>query len=98
MMWPEEFEMVAKTLARLRPKTYIEVGCGKSTSFYPLLVSGRAVAIDNYPEWCQKVAAAPVVRCLVQAGRLQFQCVQATRPDGSVIPLLNEGAARLRHH
>ena len=24
MMWPEEFEMVAKTLARLRPKTYVQ--------------------------------------------------------------------------
>ena len=68
-----------------------QVGCGKSTSYYPLLVSSLSVAIDNYPEWCNKVSAAQVVACLVQARRLHLHCVEATRSDGSVIPLSNAG-------
>lgn len=51
MMFPEEFEFITKLMANRKPETYLEWGCGTSTSFYPLLASGKVVAIDGYPPW-----------------------------------------------
>jgi hypothetical protein len=59
MMFPEEFEMVIKTLAQHRPATYLEWGSGKSTSFYPLLASGKVAVIDGYPRGATLCRATP---------------------------------------
>mmetsp|Transcript_20911 Transcript_20911/g.35014 ORF Transcript_20911/g.35014 Transcript_20911/m.35014 type:complete len:402 (-) Transcript_20911:443-1648(-) len=89
MMYPEEFEMMVKTLARIEPRTYLEWGSGSSTSFYPLMASGEVRVIDNNPPWCEKVASDPVVNCVQQQqnGRLRFFCNQLKDPDGKVIPV-----------
>ena len=55
MMFPEEFDLIVKTLAQLQPVSYLEWGSGMSTSFYPLLASGDVRVIDGYPPWCKKV-------------------------------------------
>ena len=55
MMFPEEFEFITKLMANLKPRTYLEWGCGTSTSFYPLLASDKVVAIDGYPPWKVRV-------------------------------------------
>lgn len=91
MMFPEEFEMVIKTLAQHRPATYLEWGSGKSTSFYPLLASGKVAVIDGYPPWCDIVQSDPVVQCLAESGRLSFACRAPVRDDGVEIQLLGEG-------
>jgi len=91
MMFPEEFEMVIKTLAQHRPTTYLEWGSGKSTSFYPLLVSSKTAVIDGYSPWCAKVQGDSVVQCLMESGRLTFACKSPIRPDGSEVQLLQEG-------
>jgi len=92
MMWPEEFEAIVKTFAQLRPETYLEWGCGKSTNFYPLLASGKVVALDNYPPWCETVSKSPVVNCLInEQKRFQFHCIAPLAPEGTVIKLSREG-------
>ena len=53
--------MMTKTLIARKPRTYLEWGCGRSTSFYPLLVSGTVIAIDSYPDWCRNISTDPVV-------------------------------------
>ena len=74
MMYPEEFEFITKTLLAHKPRSYLEWGAGKSTSFYPLLASGRIDVIDNYPPWCKKIHTNPTVKCLMAQGRLHFFC------------------------
>jgi hypothetical protein len=91
MMFPEEFEMVVKTLAQHRPATYLEWGSGKSTSFYPLLASGKVAVIDGYPPWCVKVEMDTVVKCLIESGRLSLACKSPVRADGTEVELLGEG-------
>jgi len=61
MMFPEEFEFITKLMANLKPRTYLEWGCGTSTSFYPLLASDKVVAIDGYPPW--KVRISIILSC-----------------------------------
>jgi hypothetical protein len=80
----QEFELVAKTLLRLQPRSYLEWGAGKSTSWFPLLAS-RSIVVDNVPEWCAKVQKMPVVRCLVDAGVTRFFCGEAKGADGARI-------------
>jgi len=87
MMFADEFEFAVKTMINRKPETYLEWGCGKSTSFYPLLASKKAHAIDNYPEWCETVRKSPVVRCLEDAKRLQFFCETVKWPNGTDIPV-----------
>lgn len=82
MMWPEEFEFITKLMSNLKPTTYLEWGCGTSTSFYPLLSSGQVIAIDGYPPWCEKVASEPRVKCMVDEGRLKFYCPEIVGADG----------------
>jgi len=92
MMWAEEFEAIVKTFAQLRPETYLEWGCGKSTNFYPLLASGKVVALDNYPPWCEKVSTSPVVNCLInEQKRFQFNCIAPLTPQGTEIKLSQMG-------
>eukprot|EP00040_Diaphanoeca_grandis_P007300 m.40421 g.40421 ORF g.40421 m.40421 type:complete len:399 (+) comp18480_c0_seq1:392-1588(+) len=97
MMWPEEFEIIVKTFAQLKPGTYLEWGCGKSTNFYPLLASGQVIALDNYPPWCEIISKSPVVKCVMEKQkRFRFECVAPAKPDGTEIELLSEGrVARL---
>lgn len=83
MMWPEEFEFITKLMANAKPRTYLEWGCGTSTSFYPLLASGQVIAIDGYPPWCQQVAAEPRVKCMVKEEKhLKFYCPELVGADG----------------
>eukprot|EP00038_Savillea_parva_P012634 m.205950 g.205950 ORF g.205950 m.205950 type:complete len:364 (+) comp23142_c0_seq1:78-1169(+) len=91
MMWPEEFELIVKTMIQHEPNTYLEWGSGKSTSFYPLLASGAVSVIDGYPPWCRKVEEDPTVMCMVDEGRLRFFCKPPVRKDGSTIAVLGEG-------
>ena len=92
MMFPEEFEFIVKVMANLRPHTYLEWGCGASTSFYPLLASGNVVAIDGYPPWCEKISSEPRVNCMSrQEKRLQFYCPELLNADGSSARLWEMG-------
>ncbi|KAL7553272.1 hypothetical protein ACHAWF_016531 [Thalassiosira exigua] len=85
MMFPEEFEFFAKLLINAEPRTYLEWGCGMSTSFYPLLASGTVVAIDGYPPWCEKVGSEPRVKCMrEEEGRLRFHCEELRGAVGDV--------------
>ena len=84
MMFSEEFEFIVKLMANLKPKTYLEWGCGASTSFYPLLASENVIAIDGYPPWCEKVEEEPRVHCMSkQEKRLQFYCPELKGADNS---------------
>lgn len=95
MMFPEEFEFVTKLMANLQPQTYLEWGCGMSTSFYPLMASGTVVAIDGYPPWCRQVGDEPRVKCMREdEGRLHFHCPALTKADG-VTPLALLGVGKI---
>ena len=93
MMFPEEFEFITKLMANLKPQTYLEWGCGTSTSFYPLLASGKVLAIDGYPPWCKQVGEEPRVKCMSEAERrLHFYCPELLGADGvSKVTLLEVG-------
>lgn len=83
MMFPEEFEFITKLMANLQPKTYLEWGCGTSTSFYPLMASDTVVAIDGYPPWCKQVGEEPRVKCMIEEERrLRFHCPRLLAADG----------------
>eukprot|EP00959_Pyramimonas_sp_CCMP1952_P063885 1334677-Pyramimonas_sp.AAC.1 len=69
-MFPEEFEMIVKTMARAKPRTYLEWGSGVSTAFFPLLASGQVRVIDNNPPWCARVQSNQAVQCMQQQRRL----------------------------
>ena len=86
MMYPEEVELLVKTLIRLRPRNYLEWGAGKSTAWYPLLAS-RSYVIDNYAPWCERVRQMPTVQCLHARQRLSFQCATTTFANGSSVPV-----------
>ena len=78
MMYPDEFELVVKTLIRLKPTNYLEWGSGASTSFYPLLTFGKhpkSWAIDGYEPWCEKVTADQTVKCMTENTGFAFKCV-----------------------
>jgi len=91
----DEFELFVKTLAQLEPQTYLEWGSGMSTMLFPLLASGQVSVIDNYPPWCEKVLASPVVRCIHQEQqRLNMTCVAPVHPDGSQVQLAAFGMPR----
>jgi hypothetical protein len=87
MMFPEEFEFIVKLMANARPQTYLEWGCGASTSFYPLLASGDVYAIDGYPPWCKQVSEEPRVQCMVKEGRLKFVCPPLLGGNGSQVQM-----------
>jgi len=87
-MWPEEFELVVKTLLQRRPQTYLEWGGGISSQFYPLLASVHATIIDNFPPWCNKIAALPVVKC---SNKITLFCNVLKREDNTHIPLKQWG-------
>lgn len=91
MMHPDEFEFMVKTMINLKPKTYLEWGSGKSTSFYPLMVSGHTWVIDGYPPWCAKTSEDPTVKCMIDNSWLTFVCSEPHRADGSSIKLNVEG-------
>lgn len=92
MMFPEEFEFVVKLLTNSQPENYLEWGCGKSTSFYPLLASGDVFAIDGYPPWCAQVSEEPRVNCMsAKEKRLHFYCPELLAPDGTKLELLATG-------
>ena len=92
MMFPEEFEFITKLMASLKPRTYLEWGCGTSTSFYPLMASEKVVAIDGYPPWCAKVGEEPRVKCMSEEGKLVFYCPELLGADGSTrLQLLEVG-------
>ena len=94
MMFPEEFEFIVKLMTNARPKTYLEWGCGTSTSFYPLLASGEVIAIDGYPPWCKQVGEEPRVSCMGDGGeqRLHLYCPALLGADGiTKLPLLKVG-------
>ena len=69
-------------MASLKPRTYLEWGCGTSTSFYPLMASEKVVAIDGYPPWCAKVGEEPRVKCMSEEGKLVFYCPELLGADG----------------
>ena len=92
MMFAEEFEFIVKLMANLKPKSYLEWGCGASTSFYPLLASENAIDIDGYPPWCKKIEEEPRVKCMVQQERrLQFYCPAMVGEDGTSMNLKEMG-------
>eukprot|EP00470_Lotharella_oceanica_P012109 CAMPEP_0170186324 /NCGR_PEP_ID=MMETSP0040_2-20121228/38792_1 /TAXON_ID=641309 /ORGANISM="Lotharella oceanica, Strain CCMP622" /LENGTH=340 /DNA_ID=CAMNT_0010433015 /DNA_START=22 /DNA_END=1044 /DNA_ORIENTATION=- len=100
MMFPDEFEFVAKSLARLRPQTYLEWGSGQSTSFYPLFASEKAIVLENYPPWCAKVLQSGVVQCLTRSRRMRYVCKAPVWPNGTAMEVMEMGtvvdpAARL---
>ena len=87
MMFPEEFEFVTKLMINARPKTYLEWGCGASTSFYPLLATKTVVAIDGYPPWCEQVAKEPRVKCMKDEGKLHFFCPELVGSGGHPVSM-----------
>ena len=92
MMFPEEFEFITKLMANRKPKTYLEWGCGTSTSFYPLLASGKVVAIDGFPPWCKQVGEEPRVKCMSEKEkRLFFYCPEILGADGTKLELRQLG-------
>mmetsp|Transcript_12481 Transcript_12481/g.26361 ORF Transcript_12481/g.26361 Transcript_12481/m.26361 type:complete len:429 (+) Transcript_12481:18-1304(+) len=91
MMFPEEFQFIVKLMANLKPVSYLEWGCGKSTSFYPLLASETVYAIDGYPPWCEKVEEEPRVKCMVEEGKLKFLCKDLLGANGNPLNLLPTG-------
>lgn len=91
-MFAKKFEFIVKLMANLKPKSYLEWGCGASTSFYPLLASENAISIDGYPPWCKKIEEEPRVKCMVQQERrLQFYCPAMVGEDGTSMNLKEMG-------
>lgn len=76
MMYPDEFEMITKTMVNARPRIYLEWGGGKSTSFYPHLAKTTYV-IDGYPPWCSRIAKDLHVKCT----RVNFHCMYLQKGD-----------------
>jgi len=95
-MYPDEFELLVKTMVQARPHTYVEWGAGQSTSWYPRLAR-RSFVIDNYPPWCAKVAEDPTVKCLMAQGRLKFRCALANHADGSPTKAVSWGRPQSSH-
>lgn len=84
-MYPDEFEVVTKTLINLKGKTYLEWGTGFSTTWYPLLFSGKVWAIDNYKPWCKKVQDFPSVKCLLGQDLFYYTCEPLKDQQGEPI-------------
>jgi hypothetical protein len=84
MMFPEEFEFVTKLMANILPATYLEWGCGMSTSFYPLMATTKVVAIDGYAPWCKMVGEEPRVQCMREEGKVHFYCPELVGGKGLV--------------
>ena len=82
-MWPDEIEFIMLTMKALKPESYLEVGGGQSSSFYPLFAR-RSVVVDHHPPWCDKIAKYDAVACLA----VDFKCGRLTK-DGAPI---NTGA------
>mmetsp|Transcript_12479 Transcript_12479/g.30721 ORF Transcript_12479/g.30721 Transcript_12479/m.30721 type:complete len:98 (-) Transcript_12479:554-847(-) len=54
-MWGDELEMIFKTMANMKPKSYFEWGAGGSTRWFSAFASELVVSVDNFEPWCQKV-------------------------------------------
>lgn len=86
--WPEEFEIITKTMINRKGSTYLEWGTGVSSQWYPTLVSGQVIALDNYPQWCDEVRGNPMVKCLTEKYDFHLHCIQfPKRADGSEMSL-----------
>jgi hypothetical protein len=88
MMFPEEFEFITKLMANIQPFTYLEWGCGKSTSFYPLLASDKVIAIDGFPPWCEQVGEEPRVKCMREEKKLHFFCPELVGKYGQPVVMM----------
>ncbi|KAK3279409.1 hypothetical protein CYMTET_12707 [Cymbomonas tetramitiformis] len=86
-----ELEMMVKVMINVKPETYLEIGTGKSTSWFPLISSQRAYALENSVPYCESVLKSPVVECLVSQGRLQYVCGSGVNPDGTPLKLAQNG-------
>lgn len=89
MVKADEYHFFVKTVINHQPTSYVEWGTGKSSQHYPLLINGKSFLMDNYQPWCDKVVLFPAVKCMKDAGRLQYLCQPPfMRADGT--PLLLE--------
>jgi hypothetical protein len=88
MMFPEEFEFITKLLTNAQPATYLEWGCGMSTSYYPLLASEKVIAIDGFPPWCEQVGKEPRVKCMREENKLHFFCPELVGMDGKPVNMM----------
>jgi hypothetical protein len=88
MMFPDEFEFITKLMANVKPATYLEWGCGMSTSFYPLLASEKVIAIDGFPPWCEQVGEEPRVKCMREENKLHFFCPELVGVNGNPVQMM----------
>jgi len=77
-MWGDELEMIFKTMANMKPKSYFEWGAGGSTRWFSAFASELVVSVDNFEPWCQKVANDPFVKCLAENGVFKQGCTSPT--------------------
>ncbi len=105
-MWADEMELFMKTLANIKPNTYLEWGSGGSSRWLVSLVRHKVFSVDNHVPWCRRVRKDPFVACLINEGVFETKCIlpegvlmedfhadERLTYSGSNIPASEEGEA-----
>uniref|UniRef100_A0A7S2VUZ4 Uncharacterized protein n=1 Tax=Norrisiella sphaerica TaxID=552664 RepID=A0A7S2VUZ4_9EUKA len=62
-------------MANHKPKSYFEWGAGGSTRWIAAWASEKAISVDNFKPWCDKVLRDPVVKCMTEEGIFSQGCI-----------------------